>query len=135
MVVLFEYCSNFKNAEFFNSLSQNRTFRRRQISPRPHLGVGGFYNLDWRAVCLLRNRCAMFLCLRISAGCLWEVEMLISPALANHDTPGGGGISIEAILPLILIVGAIVCVLLFVGRKKGRRRKPRRAGSSHKRHR
>ncbi len=88
-----------------------------------------------RAVCLLRIRCAMFLRLRISAGCLWEVGMLISPALAYHDTTGGGSFSIEAILPLIIIVVAIAFVLVFVGRKRGRRRKPRRAGSSHKRHR
>lgn len=60
--------------------------------------------------------------------------MLISPALANHDTTGGG-VSIEAILPLILIVGAIALVLVFVGRKKGRRRKARRAGSGQKRRR
>ncbi len=61
--------------------------------------------------------------------------MLISPALAHHDTIGGGGFSIEAILPLIFIVGAIVFFLVFVGRKKGGRRKSRRTGSSRKRHR
>ena len=60
---------------------------------------------------------------------------MISPALAYHDTTGGGSFSIEAILPLIIIVVAIAFVLVFVGRKRGRRRKPRRAGSSRKRHR
>ena len=59
--------------------------------------------------------------------------MLISPALAYHGTTDGGGISIEAVLPLLLVAGAVVFVLVFVGRKKGRRRKPWRAGKSRKR--
>ncbi len=46
--------------------------------------------------------------------------MLISPALA-HGIGGGG----TAVGPLILLGVAVVCVLVYVGRKAWRRRRPR----------
>ena len=59
---------------------------------------------------------------------LWEVGMLISPALA-HVTSGtgssGGGIAI-----LIIIAVGIVLLLVYVGQKKWRRRRQMRDGSA-----
>ena len=46
--------------------------------------------------------------------------MLISPALA-HGIGGGG----TAVGPLILLGVAVVCVLVYMGRKAWRRRRPR----------
>ena len=68
----------------------------------------------------------------ISADCLWEVGMLISPALA-HGTSGAG--SVGGFGPLILLAVAIVFVLVLVGEAKWRRRKQRRDDSDNLRHR
>jgi hypothetical protein len=51
--------------------------------------------------------------------------MLISPALAHHET-AGSGTTMGDILPLIIIAVALLFVLVFWGRKKGRKRKRRR---------
>jgi len=51
--------------------------------------------------------------------------MLISPALAHHETAGSGTMMGD-ILPLIIIAVALLFVLVFWGRKKGRKRKRRR---------
>ncbi len=63
--------------------------------------------------------------------------MLISPALAFHGTTGpettGGGISMGAILPLIVILAVFLIALVFWGRKKGHKRKRRRGSRGRKR--
>ncbi len=68
---------------------------------------------------------------------LWEVRMLISPALAFQDvafykTMGGGtamgsGTAMGGILPLIVILAVFLIALVFLGQKKGRKRKRRRS--------
>ena len=68
---------------------------------------------------------------------LWEVEMLISPALAFQDVavhlPMGSGATIDGILPLIVILAVFLMSLVFLGRKKGRKRKRRHSFRGSKR--
>ncbi len=56
---------------------------------------------------------------------LWQVEMLISPALAYHGT-AGSGTTMGAILPLIVVAAALLFALVFWGRKKGRKQQKRK---------
>ncbi len=51
--------------------------------------------------------------------------MLISPAFAYH---GGNGdpIPIEATWPLIILAIAVICVLVFLGKKRDKKRKKRK---------
>ncbi len=48
--------------------------------------------------------------------------LLISPAFAYH----GGPIPIEAIWPFIILVIAVICVLVFLGKKRDKKRKKRK---------
>ncbi len=52
--------------------------------------------------------------------------MLISPALAFHQTMGSGT-TMGGILPLIVILAVFLIALVFLGQKKGRKRKRRRS--------
>ncbi len=63
---------------------------------------------------------------------LWQVEMLISPALAYHGT-AGSGTTMGAILPLIVVAAALLFALVFWGRKKGHKRKRKRGSRRKKR--
>ncbi len=58
--------------------------------------------------------------------------MLISPALAYHGT-AHSGMTMGAILPLIVVAAALMFALVFWGRKKGRKRKPTRGSRRKKR--
>ncbi len=93
--------------------SRVRPVRAAPISPRRALPTG------WNGWLRRRVRAS------ITAGYLWEVGMLISPAMA-HGFGGAGG---TAVGPLILLAVAIVFVLVYVGRRKWRGRKLRRDGS------
>ncbi len=58
--------------------------------------------------------------------------MLISPALAYHGT-AGGGTTMDAILPMIIIVAVLAIAIVFLGRKKGRKGKRKRSSRRKKR--
>ncbi len=73
--------------------------------------------------------------LMVEAGIILAVS---SPALARHDTGGGGaatggGASFEAFLPIVVVVVLVMVGIGFWGRKKGktksRRRKRRKRGN------
>ncbi len=54
-----------------------------------------------------------------------KAGLLISPAFAYH---GGNGdpIPIEATWPLIILAIAVICVLVFLGKKRDKKRKKRK---------
>ncbi len=62
----------------------------------------------------------------------WAVGMLISPALAFHQTMGSGT-TMGGILPLIVISAVLLIALVFWRGKKGRKRKRRRGSRKKKR--
>ena len=73
--------------------------------------------------------------LMVEAGIILAVS---SPALAYHDTVGGGtatgsGASFEAFLPIVVVVVLVMVGIGFWGRKKGktksRRRRRRKRGN------
>ncbi len=56
---------------------------------------------------------------------LGEAGLLTSPAFAYH-APGDGSIPMEAIWPLVIMAIATVFVLIFLGKKRVKKRKKRK---------
>ena len=54
-----------------------------------------------------------------------KAGLLISPAFA-HFGEGGDPIPIEATWPFIILAIAVICVLMFLGKKKDKKRKKRK---------
>ncbi len=54
-----------------------------------------------------------------------KAGLLISPAFAYHGG-SGGPIPIEAIWPIIILAIAVICVLVFLGKKRNKKRDKKR---------
>ncbi len=54
-----------------------------------------------------------------------KARLLISPAFAYHGG-GSGPIPIEAIWPFIILAIAVIFVLVFLGKKRDKKRKKRK---------